>query len=186
MVKSMTSKQDQNPELVSPADYIGAISRHVSSVCVITTELNGERFGLTATAVSSVSAEPPRLLICVNRNGFTHQKIIEAKKFCVNVLGEDQDPIAKVFAGMSDVGDDRFAIGTWKKFVTGAPVLADAVASFDCVLAEISEQSSHSVIFGDVVATGGTDGRDTLLYGGRRFRQLRSIYQGQNGYGEYL
>ena len=80
--------------LVPAADYIQAIALHVSSVCVITTALGGERFGLTATAVSSVSAEPPRLLVCINKSGVSHDKILAAGRFCVNVLAEEQDKIA--------------------------------------------------------------------------------------------
>jgi flavin reductase (DIM6/NTAB) family NADH-FMN oxidoreductase RutF len=80
-----------HPALVAPADYIGAISQHVSSVCVITTEHNGQRFGLTATAVSSVTADPPRLLVCVNKSGMTHERILASQVFCVNVLAEEQD-----------------------------------------------------------------------------------------------
>src|SRR5208283_2412624 len=77
-------------EPVTPGDYIQAMGQHVASVCVITTALDGERYGLTATAVSSVSAQPPRLLVCVNRASFTHAKIAEAGVFCVNVLSETQ------------------------------------------------------------------------------------------------
>ena len=86
--------------LVPTAQYLSAIAHHVSSVCVITTEVDGERFGLTATAVSSVSAEPPRLLVCVNKSGMTHEKIIAVGRFGVNVLAEGQDKVAIVFAGL--------------------------------------------------------------------------------------
>ena len=90
----MTIKETALPP-VKAAEYIAAIAQHVSSVCVITTEVNGERFGLTATAVSSVSAEPPRLLVCINKSGLTHDKIILAQHFAVNVLGENQDDMVR-------------------------------------------------------------------------------------------
>jgi flavin reductase (DIM6/NTAB) family NADH-FMN oxidoreductase RutF len=171
---------------VSAAEYISAIAQHVSSVCVITTEVNGQRFGLTATAVSSVCAEPPRLLVCVNRSGFTHDKIVEAGKFCVNVLTEAQDAVAMIFAGMGGKDADRFATGTWITLETGAPALQGAAAVFDCVLGEACEQSTHSVLFGDVVATAHISGQDTLLYGARRFRQLRKVFNAGGGADEYL
>jgi flavin reductase (DIM6/NTAB) family NADH-FMN oxidoreductase RutF len=172
---------------VPAAEYIAAAAQHVSSVCVITTTVEGARYGLTATAVASVSAEPPRLLVCVNRSGQTHEKIRAAGRFCVNVLTEAQDNVAMAFAGMAGPLADRFAVGEWTTLVSGAPVLANAAAAFDCRLAEISEQSTHSVLFGDVLATRHRAGEDTLLYGVRRFRQLRKIFSGfATGEDEYL
>ncbi|GAB4261260.1 MAG: flavin reductase [Pararhodobacter sp.] len=171
---------------VTAAEYVSAIAQHVSSVCVITTELDGERFGLTATAVSSVCAEPPRLLVCVNKSGLTHDKIVRAGKFCVNVLTEAQDTVAMVFAGMGGKDVDRFATGDWMTLETGAPALQGAAAVFDCVLGEVCAQSTHSVLFGDVVATAHVSGRDTLLYGARRFRQLRKVFSAPDGINEYL
>ena len=171
---------------VSAADYIAAIAQHVASVCVITTLCEGERFGLTATAVASVSAEPARLLVCVNKTGQTHDKILHSGRFCVNVLTEAQDKVAMVFSGMAGARADRFAVGEWTTLASGAPVLIGAAAAFDCRLASLSDHSSHSVLFGDVLATRHRAGEDTLLYGVRRFRQLRKIFTGVAGDDEYL
>lgn len=172
---------------VPAANYVQAIALHVSSVCVITTELGGERFGLTATAVSSVSAEPPRLLVCINKSGMTHNKVLAAGRFCVNVLAEEQDKVAMVFAGMGGSSSDRFETGEWTTLKTGSPVLVGAAAAFDCTLGETCDQSTHSVLFGDVVATAERRGSDTLLYGARRFRQLRKVFANLgDGSHEYL
>lgn len=179
IIATMTTPLTSLPP-VEADEYINAIAQHVSSVCVITTELDGERFGLTATAVSSVCAEPPRLLVCVNATGYTHDKIVAAGKFCVNVLTEDQDKVAMVFAGMGDP-TARFDTGSWSPLETGAPGLDGAAAVFDCVLTETSDQSTHSVMFGDVVATRHRSEPDALLYGGRRFRQLRKVFTGSSG-----
>jgi flavin reductase (DIM6/NTAB) family NADH-FMN oxidoreductase RutF len=172
------SKPGPSLSPVDPSDYVNAIAQHVSSVCVVTTEVGGERFGLTATAVSSVSADPPRLLVCVNKSGLTHDKIREAGRFAVNVLSEEQDNLAMVFAGMGGAVADRFQTGDWTAMNTGAPVLVGAVAAFDCLLGETSDQASHTILFGDVVATANRTGVDALLYGGRRFRQLRKMFTG--------
>ena len=184
--RSMKLAEATHP-LVPTAQYLSAIAHHVSSVCVITTAVDGERFGLTATAVSSVSADPPRLLVCVNKSGTTHEKIVAVGRFGVNVLAEGQDKIAMVFAGLHGLKGDRFATGEWTTLKTGSPILVGASAAFDCVLAEMSQQSTHSVLFGDVVATQHRVGEDTLLYGARRFRQLRKVFAGlHGGQGEYL
>jgi flavin reductase (DIM6/NTAB) family NADH-FMN oxidoreductase RutF len=171
---------------VPAEEYVAAVAQHVASVCVITTEHEGERFGLTATAVASVSATPARLLVCVNKSGQSHDKILASRRFCVNVLTEPQDKVAMVFAGMAGAGADRFSVGEWTTLVTGAPALIGAAASFDCRLASISEQSTHSVIFGDVLATRYLSGEDALLYGVRRFRQMRKVFTGLAGDDEYL
>jgi flavin reductase (DIM6/NTAB) family NADH-FMN oxidoreductase RutF len=185
-IQSMT-RAEATQSLVPAAEYLSAIAHHVASVCVITTEVDGERFGMTATAVSSVSAEPPRLLVCVNKSGMTHEKIVAIGRFAVNVLAEGQDKVAMVFAGLHGLRGDRFATGEWTTLRTGAPILVGASAAFDCVLAEVSQQSTHSVLFGDVVATQHRVGQDTLLYGARRFRQLRKVFSGlHGGQGDYL
>lgn len=172
---------------VSAAEYVAAVAQHASSVCVITTEHDGERFGLTATAVASVSAEPPRLLVCVNKSGITHEKIVRSGRFCVNVLAEEQDKVAMVFAGMGGSREDRFSTGEWTILKTGAPALSGAAAVFDCLVGETVDQSTHTVFFGDVVATTDRKGADTLLYGARRFRQLRKVFAGLGaGVDEYL
>jgi flavin reductase (DIM6/NTAB) family NADH-FMN oxidoreductase RutF len=160
---------------VPPADYVSAISRHVSTVCVITTTFEDVRYGLTATAVSSVSAEPPRLLVCINRSSKTHDAILQSRRFCVNVLTEEQRDVAMVFAGMGGKDVDRFATGSWTTLRTGAPVLAGTAAGLDCMLGESMVQGTHTVFFGDVVATAQASDRDTLLYGARQFRQLRKV-----------
>jgi flavin reductase (DIM6/NTAB) family NADH-FMN oxidoreductase RutF len=175
-----------SPPLVAPADYVGAISQHVSSVCVITTEHDGQRYGLTATAVSSVTADPPRLLVCVNKSGVTHDRILAAGQFCVNVLAEDQDRVAMVFAGMGGKDVDRFATGDWTRLVTGAPALMGASAVFDCRLGETVNQSTHSIFFGEVVAVESRKAVDTLLYGARRFRQLRKVFSASGEAADWL
>jgi len=181
----MTEKPNaQTP--VDPAEYVAAVAQHVSSVCIITTDCDGERYGLTATAVCSVCADPPRLLVCVNKSGVTHDKIIQAGRFCVNVLTEDQDAVAMVFAGMGGDRAARFDTGHWTSLTTGAPALDGAAAVFDCIIHDTVEQSTHTVLFGNVVATAHRSGRDTLLYGQRRFRQLRKVFtpmgKGSDGY----
>jgi flavin reductase (DIM6/NTAB) family NADH-FMN oxidoreductase RutF len=155
--------------------FIAAMGQHVSSICVITTAHEGQRFGLTATAMSSVSANPPRLLVCVNKSGISHEKILASGVFCVSVLSEAQDAVAKSFAGMLGKDRDRFASGEWQVLKTGAPALRSAAANFDCRLAETVDQNTHSIFIGDVVAAASRQGIDTLLYGAKRFRTLRKV-----------
>ena len=165
----------------TPGEYTQAMAQHVSSVCVITTKLDGQRHGLTATAVTSVCAQPPRLLVCVNKSSFTHARIAAAGIFCVNVLSETQDIVAKAFAGMLGPNVDRFSVAQWTEMRTGAPALLKAAALFDCVVSQTLEQSTHTIFFGDVVGVSSQLGQDSLLYGSRKFRQLRKIFSSLEG-----
>ena len=157
------------------ADFARAMGQHVASVCVITTAVDGARYGLTATAVSSVCATPPRLLVCVNCSSFAHAKIVGAGHFCVNVLSEEQDSVAKAFAGMLGKDADRFGHGQWSELKTGSPALAGAAAVFDCRIATTIEQFTHTIFIGNVVAVGPRTGQDSPAL---RFAQISPAAQG--------
>jgi flavin reductase (DIM6/NTAB) family NADH-FMN oxidoreductase RutF len=161
---------------VSAQEFAQAMRHQVSSVCVITTAHADQRYGLTATAVSSVCASPPRLLVCVNKSGATQEKIAAARRFCVNVVTENQEHIAKAFAGMMGQDFEKFSIGRWYTLATGSPALREACVSIDCELVECFDQHSHSIFVGEVVSVATQPGEDPLLYGTRRFRALRKTF----------
>jgi flavin reductase (DIM6/NTAB) family NADH-FMN oxidoreductase RutF len=164
----------QNLKSPAPtADFVAAMGQHVSSVCVITSAHNGKRNGLTATAMSSVCADPPRLLVCVNKSGASHEMITFSGIFCVNVLAEEHDKVAKAFAGMLGRDFDKFSVGDWNELVTGAPTLMNATAVFDCEIKQVIDQFTHSIFIGEVLAARHVKSKDTLLYGAKRFRSLR-------------
>jgi flavin reductase (DIM6/NTAB) family NADH-FMN oxidoreductase RutF len=160
---------------VSTQDFVQAMGLHVASVCVITTLHNNERFGLTATAVSSVCAEPPRLLVCVNKSGLTYQKIVAEGHFGVNVLDESQENIGKAFAGMMGRDFDKFSLGEWHRLVTGSPILKGVASAFDCRIAQSIDQFTHTIFIGEVLGVEYGAGRDAVVYGARKFRTLRKI-----------
>lgn len=161
-----------NNPAIATSDFVSAMAQMVSSVCIITTRFEGKRYGLTATAMCSVCAEPPRLLVCVSKEGASHEKIVKAGFFCVNVLAENQVNEAKAFAGMLGKSFDKFSLGVWQEMLTGAPALVGACAIFDCRVTQQIDQFTHSIFIGEVVAIT-SNSQDTLLYGTRKFRQLR-------------
>jgi flavin reductase (DIM6/NTAB) family NADH-FMN oxidoreductase RutF len=173
-------------EPVPTPEFVAAMGQHVSSVCVITTTHEGKRYGLTATAMTSVCADPPRLLVCVNKSGVSHDMIKVSGVFCVNVLAEQQLQTAKAFAGMLGKDFDKFSAGEWYAFQTGAPALVKAVAVFDCRIAETIDQFSHAIFIGEVQAVSFVTGQDALLYGARKFRDLRKIGMATDGVAESL
>ena len=127
-----------------------AMRRLAGHVCLITTAgPGGTRAGMTATAVCSVSAEPPTLLICVNRQSTSHAAISANRVFAVNVLALEDRPLADRFAtGLPS--EEKFAEGVWTTQATGAPMLEGALAAFDCRIAQAVDVGTHGILFGAI------------------------------------
>lgn len=149
--------------------------RLAGAVCVIATGSAGTRAGLTATAVCSVSAEPPRLLVCINQSASAYERIASEGRLSVNVLTSAQQPIAERFATSAIKGEARFENATWRE-VGRVPLLDDACVAFACEIVERIPAASHSIFLCDVVSCriGGEVGSaaDGLLYFDGRFRRL--------------
>lgn len=147
-------------------DSYRALMRHqAGAVTIIAAGREGLRAGLTATAVASLSDAPPMILVCVQLKAGAHALILEQRSFSVNLLTDRQRDIAQRFAGRTGVsGEARFASTDWVTLKSGAPVLADALASLDCELAEQHSFSTHSVFVGRVVDGRHQDGALPLLY----------------------
>ena len=151
---------------VADAESFKSGMRHLAAhVCLITTVgPDGERRGLTATAVCSVSADPPTLLCCVNRQIAPFAAIRESGIFAVNVLGVEDRELAERFAGVIQ-GEERFQTGQWISLTTGAPVLESALATFDCRLTRLEEVATHGILFVEIQAVRARDSiAEALLY----------------------
>jgi flavin reductase len=159
---------------VDEAEFKIAMRQVTSCVCVVTARAGKFRNGLTATSVCSVTMEPPTMLVCVNRKSRADAMIAESGAFAINVLADQQHKIARLFSTSQAEPEDRFAEGRWIAMATGAPVLADAVASFDCKLESRVWSGSHHVYFGRVVAVASFD-QQALLYRDGVFRRLAAI-----------
>ncbi|MEX6725493.1 flavin reductase family protein [Parapedomonas caeni] len=145
------------------------------AVCIITADHAGARAGLTATAVCSVCAEPPRLLVGINRAGRSYALVRDAGAFCVNVLAEDGLALAQRFAMPVEGLDERFATGGWEAGVTGSPVLPGALAAFECRVHDIVEVGTHGMVIGDVVAVRTNEAIGPLLYMNGQFGSLMPL-----------
>lgn len=122
------------------------MSRLGAAVNLITTDGPAGRHGLTASAVCSVTDNPPTLLVCINRNAYAHDRIAENGVLCVNVLTAGHQALSGHFARYVE-GVDRFAQGEWTQGATGSPVLADANVAFDCRITASHAQGTHTVFF---------------------------------------
>jgi len=154
------------------ARFKDAMSRVAATVHVVTTDGKAGLGGITASAVTSITIEPPMMLFCINKTSPSAQRMIENGVFCINTLAPPHEAIANVFAGRTDQHlAERFSSGEWAKLTTGSPVLASAVAAFDCKLIEAKEVSTHFVMIGEVVATEyGPEGGETLGYVHRKYK----------------
>lgn len=143
------------PEIVPTEPLVDAAVfrnclRHVpGAVAIITTVHDGVRAGLTATAVCSVSAEPPQMLVCVNRSASASPVITAAGRFGISFLAHDQRAIANAFSGPAA---DRFASASWNKLETGIPLLDGAAAAFECVVVQAIQSGTHTIFIGAVVS----------------------------------
>jgi flavin reductase len=135
------------------------------AVSVIATSFAGQKRGLTATAVSALTTEPPSLLVCVNRSASAFEYFELSRHFSVNQLSTKGRDLAKVFS--SSVPSDRsrrFRDDDWQVLSTGAPILKDAVVSFDCELVESKTFGTHSILIGRIVSVKTNQEIDPLIY----------------------
>jgi flavin reductase (DIM6/NTAB) family NADH-FMN oxidoreductase RutF len=159
---------------VTPDAYRAAMRFVPAAVTIITAYHSGERNGLTATAVASVSADPPQLLICVNRDASAEPLIAGSSRFAVNVLAQEHRDAAHRFSQSKLSSDERFAAQRWIDLPSGVPALADAIAVFECRIAQHSVLGSHSLFIGEVIGVR-TAGGEPLLYHAGRYRQLTEL-----------
>ncbi len=138
---------------VTRPEFRNAMARLGAAVNVVTTDGPAGRAGVTASAVCSVTDDPPTLLICLNRGNRSTGSFLANGVFCVNTLAADQRSLSEVFAGLTDCEPAaRFERGEWLTLLTGAPVLKDSVVSFDCRVTEVLEKGTHSVLFAGIEA----------------------------------
>jgi len=168
-----------NPELaalplVTADDHRYGMRHFAVGVTIITAKDGDKRAGLTATAVCSVTADPPRLVVFVNKNVQASEVILSSGALCVNVLAGEQEEVAKVFAGMvKEVhGEARFDHGQWTTLVTGAPALENTLACFDCRVVKVYDESTHSAFLCEILATRERNDGEALIYLNGAFRRL--------------
>lgn len=136
---------------VSSVDFRSAMRHLTGGVSIITAGRGRDVTGMTVTSVTSLSVEPPTLLVSINRDASSFPLIRRYGAFGVNILNADQLDVAERFAGRGGLkGADRFAGGQWVTGVSGVPLLVGALAAFDCEVEEIVERHSHGIVIGRV------------------------------------
>jgi flavin reductase (DIM6/NTAB) family NADH-FMN oxidoreductase RutF len=155
-------------------DAFRAAMRHLASgVCLVTHCVGGARAGMTATAVASLSLDPPTLIVCLNRGASTYVGLAPGVAFGVSVLGADHRELAERFAGRTgEEGAERIREGRWLIPPSGAPLLWDALAAFECEVEDVVERHTHAIVIGRVKHAVAGSGGGALVYWRGGYDQL--------------
>ena len=154
------------------AKFRNLMRQQAGAVTIIAVGREGNRTGLTATAMCSLTDSPPTVLICVNKSASAHAPIKASGCFSVNILAREQEELAKRFSTKKLEGEARFEAKHWETLTTGAPVLKGTIASLDCELVEEHPVETHSIFIGRVKDGRFAEAIEPLLYFRGEFRKV--------------
>lgn len=158
--------------VVDPVVFRNVVGHFASGVTVITAVVDGKPYGTTASAVSSLSMEPPMMLACLNRSSSTHDRVVEAGVFGINILAEDQAALAFQFGRK---GGDKFEGVGYTISENGVPLLDGALATIECRIAETATGGTHTVFLGLVAEASAADRQPLAYYRGTMGRLERVL-----------
>lgn len=146
---------------VTKDEFRAAMGRFASGVTVVTAKAgDGSLAGITVSAFTSLSLDPPLVLICIDKRASIHDRLTESSHFAVNILGEDQEVISRRFASRDD---DRFSGVGFKEGSTGSPLLDGAICHVECRIVHTYPGGDHTIVVGEVESAATVDGKP-LLY----------------------
>lgn len=143
-----------------------------ATVCIVSTSAGTDRHGRTATAVVSLSAEPPTLLVSVTSSSALARSIAAAGGFSLAMLTQGQELVADAFAGRV-VPENRYLVGVWAEWPSGRPHLLGATAAFDCEVSGAMSVADHELFVGSVIATDISGPSQPLMWSRRNYRALK-------------
>ena len=155
---------------ISPIIFRDAMARLGAAVNIVTTDGVAGRYGVTVSAVCSLTDEPPTLLVCINRRSRGLALFRDNAMLCVNILGADHAAVSARFAGGAAAMDDRFGDpADWVATPRGLPALRDAVAALECRIVDAPEIGTHAMLRCEVEDARFADRMDGLIYFGRAY-----------------
>jgi flavin reductase len=161
------------PPAFTSRDFRDAVGGFATGVNVITTRDGDHAYGMTASAFSSVSLDPPLILICIGTTATASEMIVRSGVFAVNILSAEQEPLSRYFASKDRPrGRDAFRTVPHRDLVSGAPILADVAGYLDCRLHASHEAGDHLIFIGEVLALGTDPDAQPLLFHGGAYRLL--------------
>lgn len=151
---------------VSPDEFKTALGRFASGVTVVTVGDNDTLHGMTASSFASVSLEPPRILVCLDKSSRTRSLLSDS--FAVNVLSAEQEQVSRSFA---HAGDKPFSELGYEIGASGAPLIHGSLAWLECATSSIVDGGDHDIVIGDVTRCSHADG-SPLVYFRRGYHSL--------------
>lgn len=148
---------------IDPSTFRAVMGRFASGVTVVTTCEGSRRLGITVNAFTSVSLDPPLVLVCIDRSSRLHDVLLRTGIFAVNFLSEDQANISTCFASRGKERYENFCGVSSHREATGAPVFDESLGFVDCRIADVYPGGDHTIVVGRVEALAAGDG-DPLLY----------------------
>ncbi len=149
---------------IDKQEFRRVLGHFAAGVTIVTTiGDDGTPYGLTATAFTSVSLDPPLVLVCVDKQAESHPHFHASRVFAVNFLAADQQALSRRFAVS---GGDKFTGVRLRQGVTGAPVLADVLGHLECRTTDICEGGDHTIFIGQVEAAEARPGEPLLYFRG--------------------
>lgn len=148
-------------EVIQSEEYRNVIGNLASGVSVITTEVDGVKYGLTASAVTSLSLEPPMILVCINQNTGTCHAVSESDYFSINILNIEQGELARKFAtpNSDKFGGVKISTGKYKQ-----PLLEDALVNLECKVIKEMTGGTHRVFMAEVLHAKVHAEKEPLVY----------------------
>ncbi|WP_408872895.1 flavin reductase [Gluconobacter roseus] len=134
-------------QTVTTTAFRDAMAHLAAAVTIITTDGPHGRFGMTASAVTSVTDTPPTLLVCINRSTRSHDAFHAHGRVVINILSGEQQDIAGHFASRHKSMEERFAAAPWEPDAHGQPVLHNSLVSLSCQIDQSQDVGTHSVLF---------------------------------------
>ena len=156
---------------VSKESFRNGMAKLCAAVSIVTSDGPAGLAGFTATAVCSVTDQPPTLLVCLNRNASVYKTVAANGVIAVNTLAAHHVGLSNLFGGRTPV-EERFAAATWVKGETGAPLLEDALTAFDCRITETYDVGTHTILICTVESIAGEGGPAGLVYFDRAYHSV--------------
>lgn len=149
-----------------------AMGRFLTGVAVVTTDHEGEASGMTINSLTSISLDPPILMVSLNYDTRTGDGIAASGRFAVSILGVKQEAVARQFASR---GGERFGEGSFDTTPEGLPVISEALAQLECRVAHRYDVGDHQVFFGEVTACRDRNG-DGIAFNAGKFGSFADFH----------
>ena len=149
---------------VSPKLFRNTLAKFCTGVTIVTTKNQEGMHGLTVNAFTSVSLDPPLILVCILKNGFSHSTLCECETFVVNILSLEQKELSDRFANPALDSEERFRDLSFQVSENGVPILAGNLGHLECRVVNLFEGGDHTIFIGQVENGDFSEGKQPLLF----------------------